>query len=164
MFTSVFAKSYTIRLSPEDKFTVKVPDEWNLKKKEYVKNKSAILFADAKDSSFSLTMYFDRAGTMLNSEEKLKKAIIIMAEDVLPRVAEDSVTVKPMELEKSYGFYATFTDKKELDPSDPTQFKYMTRGFIRLSDDSVLGFMMLTHKLDDDLHKELMEYLAEFIK
>ena len=161
-----FAGSYKIQLSPNDEFTVKAPSAWNLQKEEYEKDRSAEFSFKPKDNSFTLTLHFLRATQKLNSDEKLKDAIVSMGQSVLPRAVEEEISIKEMDLDKGFGCYTTFTDKKTAKLLNPksTDFLYMTRGFIRLSDDCVLGFMMLSHEIDNDLHKEVLDYLAGYIK
>ena len=157
---------YKIKISG-DQFDVKVPKEWTIKQKEYEEGKSATFYIDpANGSSFSLTINFLCKNKNLDTPNKLKKIIVKMGNPVLPRVLESSVKVKQLKLQKGYGFYAIFTDKDtaKLSNPGPKDFLYMTHGFIRISDDTILGFMMLTHKTNDDTYKMLGKYLTGYVK
>jgi hypothetical protein len=156
-----FAGSYSIRLS-SDKFSVKAPSSWKLKKEKYEKNERAWFSAFPTDNSFGLQMIFKRVEYQ-TSIENLKKTTIGMSGRYLKKCVEDTVDAKTMEFDKGHGVYATFTEK-EVDTSNPGDFMYITVGAIGLSDDIELSFIMLTHEPNSEIQKSLMKYLAEYIK
>jgi hypothetical protein len=45
----------------------------------------------------------------------------------------------------------------------PGEFKYISRGMIRVSADSVLGFSLMTNELGK-LHREMLNYIVSFTK
>jgi hypothetical protein len=65
-----------------------------------------------------------------------------------------------------YGWYAVLTDAKLANKAKipDGEFKYMTRGMVRLSPDSALGFSLMTNELDTPEYKKLFDYICSFIK
>ncbi len=52
-------------------------------------------------------------------------------------------------------------DEKESVPAE--EFRYMTRGMVRLSRDSVLNFSLMTNNLDSQAYKNFMAYITHFV-
>ncbi len=164
--TQAFAESYRIQLSSKDRFKVAAPSKWNLEQKKQEKNKYYEFVAVPKDNSFVLKMFFMKDNGKLSSPEKIKARLVFGGKAMLEGSVESSVNVKEYKLKKRHGFYSQFTDKetvKRTNP-EPNDFLYTTRGYIRISDDSVLGFWMLTHKTEGEVYEMLEKYLFSYIK
>lgn len=157
-----------VRLSVNDLFRVATPDQWSVA----VEKELALRFADIKIKSksgypFNMMLYFKCDTPDLakfNTPQKIEKSVISSTEQYLPYVLE-----KKIELYKtpvSYGYYTTLTDanlaQKTSIPAD--EYKYMTRGMIRLSDDSVLGFSIMTNDIHSADYKKLTNYIYGFVK
>ncbi len=161
-----FSESYQIQISSKDKFKVSTPSQWTLKQIKYNKNQDAEFTVRPKDKSFVLKMFFLKVNEKLDSKEKVKDQLVYDGKEFLSGSVQTKVEVKEMNLKKGFGFYATFTDKETIKKTNPkpTDYPQMTRGYIKLSDDTVLGFWMLTHKTDDKVFKGLAKYLTGYIK
>ena len=153
---------YKIKLSSSDIFEIVAPPEWSVKREEYEKNEKAWLTVKPNDQSFFLNMIFRKVGRKV-SRDYLEKTTTIKGQRYLATCEEDTVNLQSMDLDKGCGIFATFTDSN-LDESDPGDFKYITIGAIGLSDNIELSFILITHVIGDDLHKELLKYMTEYIK
>ena len=161
-----FSETYQIQISSKDKFKVSTPSQWTLKQTKYNQNQDAEFTIRPQDKSFVLKMFFLRVNEKIDSKEKVKDQLKFDGKEFLSGSVQTKVEVKEMNLKKGFGFYATFSDKKTINNPNPkpTDYPHMTRGYIKLSDDTVLGFWMLTHKTDDKVFKGLAKYLTSYIK
>jgi hypothetical protein len=58
-----------------------------------------------------------------------------------------------------------FTDKELVDRKPaPGEFKYITRGMVRVTQDSALGFSILSNELDSPLYRELFDYVLGYVR
>jgi len=65
-----------------------------------------------------------------------------------------------------YGWYTVLKDKKlakKLKTSD-YEFMYITRGIIRLSPDSALGFSLMTNEINTKKYKKLFRHIKSYVK
>jgi hypothetical protein len=163
---SAFSETYQIQISSNDKFRVSAPSQWTLKQTKYNENQDAEFSIRPKDKSFVLKMFFLKVNEKIDSKGKVKDRLIYDGKEFLSGSVQSEVEVKEMNLKNGFGFYATFTDKETIKKSNPkpTDYPHMTRGYIKLSDDTVLGFFMLTHRTDDKVFKGLAKYLTGYIK
>jgi hypothetical protein len=169
---NIFADSSKIEvpLSLNDTFIVQGKENWAV---ETVKS-MPLRFSDIKIRStkgypFSLMLYF-KADTsdlaIFNTPEKMKRSVLTSSRKYLPYIVEKQIDLKRDNPGGRYGFYATLTDKKmaEKETIPKNEFKHITRGMIRLSDDSALGFSLMTNDLDSPEYKNLMGFLQAFVK
>lgn len=166
LVSQAFCGSYRIQLSSKDRIKVSAPSDWSLEQTEYTKKQKALFIVRPEDKSFIMKLYFLRDNGTLSTPEKIKKRMLADGEEFLKSSVETKVEINEFDLKDSYGFYATYTDKKTASNPNPkpTDYLYMTRGNIRLSDDSVLAFWVVTHEIDDDVFKQCVEYLTGYIQ
>jgi hypothetical protein len=96
----------------------------------------------------------------------MRSSVVASSEEYLPYSVEKRVVVKELRVRGWYGFSTVLTDrdlseKKEIPAGS---FKYITRGMVRLSPDSALGFSLMTNELDSSGYKELMDHILHFVK
>lgn len=161
-----YAETFDIVISPKDSFRVQTPSQWTLRQAKYNKGQDAEFTVRPKDKSFVLKMYFLRVNEKIDSKDKVKAQLIHDGKEFLGASVQSKVEVKEMNLKNGFGFYATFTDKKTINNPNrkPTDYPHMPRGYLKLSDDTLLGFWMLTHETDDKVFKSLAKYLTGYIK
>ena len=65
-----------------------------------------------------------------------------------------------------YGFYTVQTDASLAGASQVPEgkFKFTTRGMVRLSTDSALGFTLQTNEVTSKEYQELLGYVLSFIQ
>ena len=157
-------------MSLDDRFAVSETEKWRVEVKKYL----SLRFADVevtpkKDKSFSLMLYFkcdtpDLA--QFDSFAKIEKSIRSSSQEYLARAVEKKIEVKRLDPKGWYGCYTVLTDanlaKQAKVPEG--EFKYITRGMVRLSRDSALGFSLMSNELDSPLYKELLDYITGFVQ
>ncbi len=157
-------------MSLEDHFIVKESAKWNVA----VEKKLTLRFADVKVSpkdgkAFSLMLYFkcdtpDLA--QFDSPEKMEASVRSSSKKYLSGSVEKKVEIKRLKVKGWYGYSTVLTDKELADQKEVPagEFKYITRGMVRLSPDSALGFSLMTNDLDSAEYKEVMDYIFSFVK
>ena len=162
--------THELRMSLDDRYIVSESEKWNVE----VEKVLTLRFADVKitpktDTSFSLMLYFkcdtpDLA--QFDSAQKIENSVRMSSEKYLPYIAEKEIEIKQLNPKGWYGCYTILTDKQlALAPSVPKgEFKYISRGMIRLSPDSALGFSLMTNALDTPQYTDLLEYICSFAK
>jgi hypothetical protein len=163
-------KKYELTMSLNDRFIVADTEQWSVA----IEKVLPLRFADVrvspnKASTFSLMLYFkcdtpDLA--IFNSPEKIRRSVRSSSGKYLPHVVEKEIALKDLNPKGWYGCYTVLTDAELAGkPEIPKgQFKYMTRGMVRLSPDSALGFSLMTNELDSPQYKELFDYILSFVK
>ena len=161
---------HELLMSLSDTFVVEETDEWKVD----VQKVLSLRFADVnitpkKDKSFDMQLYFkcdtpDLA--QFDSSDKIKKIVMSSSQNYLPYIVEKKIELKKMNVKGWYGWYTVFTDAKLANKTKipEGEFKYMTRGMVRLSPDSALGFSIMTNELDTPEYEKLFDYICSFIK
>lgn len=161
-------KEYDFRMSVRDSFAVSETSNWNVK----VLKECALRFADVeitprKGNDFNLVLYF-KCDTedlhQFDTPEKMKSAVFDSTKEYLPYIVEKTIKVVPLSITGLYGFVTVITDKDlaRHETVEPGQFRYITRGMIRLTRDSALGFSLMTNELRSPLYRHLMQYVLTF--
>ena len=163
-------KEFKLQMSLDDTFSVTETDEWHVEVQKIL----TLRFADVritpkKDYSFDMMLFFkcdtpDLA--QFDTPEKMKKSIIASSQQYLPAIVEKTITLQEIHLDHSYGYYTVLTDAAWVAKTDipDGEFKYMTRGMIRLSPDTALGFSIMTNELDTSPYRSLFDYIFNFVK
>ena len=163
-------KKHEVVMSLNDRFVVAESDKWDVT----VEKMLPLRFANVKikpktDSTFSLMLFFkcdtpDLA--QFDTPAKIERSVRSSSEEYLPDVVEKQITLKKLDIKGWYGLYTVLTDKSLADVKTVPKgsFKYMTRGMVRLSPDSVLGFSLMTNELDSPGYQELFKYVVSFVK
>ena len=163
-------KEYELVMSLNDRFVVKGSNKWNVTVDKLLPLRFANVQVSPRDGrSFSLMLYFKCDTPDLgrfDSPEKMRSSVVASSEEYLPYSVEKRVVVKELRVRGWYGFSTVLTDrdlseKKEIPAGS---FKYITRGMVRLSPDSALGFSLMTNELDSSGYKELMDHILHFVK
>ncbi len=160
---------YELQMSVRDTFCIQQRAKWDIEVEKLLTLRFADVRITPKDNSFSLMLYF-KADTpdqaQFDSPQKIQNSIVRSSEEYLPYVVEKEITLQKFTTKGSYGFINILTDKALVNQSTPAdgQFKYLSRGMVRLSEDSVLGFSIMTNEITTDKYKELTDYVLAFIK
>jgi hypothetical protein len=127
-----------------------------------------VLITSKKGLPFSLSLYFkcdtpDLA--QFDTPEKIKNSVLASSKQYLPGSLEKEITLKELKLRNGYGYYTVLTNAKlaKLAKVPPGEFKYITMGMIRVSEDTALGFSLMTNDRGK-LHKEMLNYIVNFTK
>ena len=88
------------------------------------------------------------------------------SEKYLPNIVEKNIELKELNIQGWYGWYTILTDAKlaNMPKVSEGEFKYMTRGMVRLSPWSALGFSLMTNELDTPEYEKLFAYILSFVK
>lgn len=160
---------YQIRTSLRDTFCIEQNEKWVIEVEKLLTLRFADVRITPKDSSFSLILYF-KADTpdlaQFDTPEKIKKSIIKSSQKYLPYVVEKEIELEKFASNNSYGFVNILTDKELVNQNKlkKGEFVYLSRGMVRLSEDSVLGFSLMTNELNTKNYNELTDYILDFIK
>ncbi len=165
-------------LSKEFKFLISLGDEYVIQEtndiKIEVERELILRFADVKvtprnDDSFNMMLYFKcdtEDLSQFDNPTKIQNSVIRSSRKYLPYVIEKDVKLVNIDWKGQYGSYCILTDSTLASAKTipPKQFKYLTRGMVRLSKDSVLGFSLMTNEINSGKHDELLSYIQGFIK
>lgn len=161
---------HVLRMSLDDQFTVAETEKWSVT----VERLLTLRFADVRiepknDRSFSLMLYFkcdtpDLA--QFDSPKKIECSVRTSSEKYLSGTVEKKIELKKLNIKGWYGCYTVLTDAELATKMKipKGEFKYITRGMVRLSQDSALGFSLMSNDLDSPQYKELFEYIMSFVK
>jgi len=163
-------KQFLVRLAEEDSFTVAETKTWMI---QLVRTKP-LLYTDIRitpktGNTFSLTLYFKsdtHAMANLDTPEKMKSVIAYSSQSDLKHTGEKEVHFQPIDYRGRYGFYAVITNAipPQLPNATNGPFKFTTRGMVRLTTDSALGFTLRTHVLNSKEYQTLMDYILSFVQ
>lgn len=172
LFTSpVWAgKTIEVMTSMNDVFRVTETDQWNVKLERELQLRFADVRVDDKQGyPFSLMLYF-KADTpdlaQFDTPEKMECSVRSSSEKYLPGIVEKTITIQKVPVFSSYGFFTVLTDAdvaKKAKPG-PREFKYLTRGMVRLSKNSALGFSLMSNDIDSADYRKLLDYVYSFVK
>jgi len=160
----------TLQMSLQDTFTIKNTAEWNVAIEKMVTLRFADISVKPKYGyDFDMELYFkcdtpDLA--QFDSPEKIKDSITESSKRYLPYVVEKEIKIQKMNIDNSYGYCTVLTDltlSKQKNIANG-EFLYMTRGMVRLSKDSALGFSIMTNEVDTELYSKLFKYILSFVK
>ncbi len=163
-------KQHELMMSMDDKFTVAETEKWSVTVEKQLDLRLADVRIEPKnDKSFSLMLYFkcdtpDLA--QFDSPAKIERSVQSSSEKYLSETVEKTIELKKVDTNGWYGYYTILTDAKlaPLAKIPKGKFKYITRGMVRLSQDSALGFSLMSNDLDSPLYKELFNYILSFVK
>ena len=167
---NVYAEQHKIMLTMSDTFIVSDTEEWDVKiEKELMLRMAEVKVLPKKGHDFNLKLYFKSDTPDLahyNSSAKMKRAVAESSQKYLPYIVENKIELKEMGVADTYGWITKFTDAKLVNKKQipKGEFKYMTRGMLRLSKDSALGFSIMTNEIDTPKYQELIDYIVSFAK
>ena len=165
------AEVHELRLTLDDTFKVEDTDDW----KVTMKRNLTLRFADVaihpkKSKSFSLMLFF-KADTLsprdprFDTPERMKALVIDSSKDYLEDTVEKNIEIEEIHNKGWYGFKTTLTDASWVNKTPPEgEFKYLTRGMIRLSEKTALGFSLMTNDIKSPETQTIMDYIYSFAK
>jgi len=161
--------TYELRMSLDDTFLVRETANWSIN----IEKQLTLRFADVRITpkqgyDFSMMLYFkcdtpDLA--QFDTPEKMAETVRKSSQKYLPHTVEKSIELHPAGGTSTYGYLTVLTDRQLADKKNPIQgeYKYMTRGMIRLSKDSALGFSIMTNDVTSGEYKTLLDYVYSFV-
>ncbi len=168
--TAWAAKTIEVMTSLDDVFQVTETDEWNVRLERELQLRFADVRVDDKQGyPFSLMLYF-KADTpdlaQFDTPEKMERSVRTSSEKYLPGIVEETITIQKVPMFSTYGFYTVLTDADVANKPKPgpREFKYLTRGMVRLSKNSALGFSLISNDIDSTDYRKLLDYVYSFVK
>jgi hypothetical protein len=161
---------HELRMSVDDRFEVEDTGDWSVEVQEVLPLRYAnVKIVPKKGTSFSMMLYFKCDTPDLahfDSAEKIKRALVASSRKYVASSVEKAINLKPLNVHGSYGYHVVFTDATLAGTSDPPSgtFRHITRGMIRVSADSALGFSIMSNELDTKEYKTLIDYVTSFVK
>jgi hypothetical protein len=159
-----------LRMSLDDTFLVRETDDWKV---EVVKLLT-LRFADVKVTpkrgyDFSMMLYFKcdtKDLSQFDTSEKIAESVRRGSEQYLPFTKEKKAALQSVPVKGTYGFYTILTDAEVAGKTSRArgEFKYLTRGMLRVSKDSALGFSIMTNDIESEEYKRLVAYVYSFAK
>jgi hypothetical protein len=163
-------KTIEVTTDLEDVFRISETEQWNVKLERELKLRFADVRIDDKQGyPFSLMLYF-KADTpdlaQFDTPQKMERAVRASSEKYLPGIVEKTITIQKIPVLSTYGFYTVLTDADVARKGNPgpREFKFLTRGMIRLSKNSALGFSLMSNDLDSASYRKLIDYVYSFAK
>jgi hypothetical protein len=163
-------KSFVLKISADDTFTVAETREWAVKVERFATLRHAdVRLTPRAGAAFSLQLFFKCDTPDLgrfDTAEKMKQVVLDSARKYLPTSVEKTVPLQPLNHRGRYGFFAVLTDARlaEVSKVPEGQFKFTTRGMVRLSTDTALGFCLLTNEVTSKDYKALLDYVLGFVQ
>lgn len=163
-------KTIEVMTDLDDVFRISETDQWNVKLERELKLRFADVRVDDKQGyPFSVMLYF-KADTpdlaQFDTPQKMERSVRASSEKYLPGIVEKTITIQKVPVAATYGFYTVLTDAdvaKKANPG-PREFKYLTRGMVRLSKNSALGFSIMSNDVDSADYRRLLDYVYSFVK
>ena len=162
--------AHKMQMSLEDSFVIAGPRSWNLE----VEKELPLRFADIKvtpkkGEDFNMMLYFkcDTSDlSQFDTPEKIRRSVEKSSEQYLPGILEKKIKLQKVPKPSTYGFYTILTDAEVAKKSEPApgEFRYMTRGMVRLSKDSALGFSIMSNSTSSKTYQRLLDYVYSFVK
>jgi hypothetical protein len=163
-------KSFILRLSVDDTFTVAETRDWAVKVERFMTLRHADVRITPKvGTAFSLLLYFKCDTPDLgnfDTADKMKQVVLLSSQKYLTNCVEKTVQLQPLSHRGRYGFYTVLTDARLAEASKVPagQFKFITRGMVRLTTDSALGFSLMTNEVTSKEYKALLDYVLGFVQ
>ena len=163
-------KQFLLKLSVDDTFTVAETKTWAVKVERFMTLHHADIKVTPKvGAAFILMLYFkcDTADLgNFDSAGKMKQAVVLSAQKYLPNCVEKTLQLHPINHRGRYGFYTVLTDASLANDSQPPEgkFKFTTRGMVRLSTDTALGFSLMTNAVTTKEYQQLLDYILSFVQ
>ena len=165
----VYAEDIKITMSLNETFTIKDNPNWIIKNERYIPLRLAdISIFSKKGYAFDLKLYFKcdtKDLSNFDTAEKIKESILASSKKYLLYCVENKIILKKLKV-KRFGFYTQLTDKELIKKKEipEGEYKYMTRGFYRVGNDSALGFSLMTNDIDSKDYRQIIDYILSFEK
>ncbi len=162
----VFADNgQTLLMSLNDTFVVQNTPEWNVKVEKLLTLRMADVKVTPKSGyDFNMMLYF-KCDTpdlgQFDTPQKMADNVKASSAHYLPHTVEKTATLHSIPISNSFGYFTILTDAKvaSMPTPPPGEYKYLTRGMVRLSKDSALGFSVMTNDLSSPGYQNLFQYV-----
>jgi hypothetical protein len=160
------AQGHEVLLGADERFQISESSYWRF---EVLREQSG-RFADVRvkpqqGEDFSLTLYFiadpPELGR-LDTPQKIAASVSSAVEKFLPQTVEKQVSLRSVSPRGSYGSIAVLTAANL--QGLPGEFKYQTRGMVRLSPQAALGFSLLSKEVNTTGYTRLLTYVYSFVR
>jgi hypothetical protein len=175
LFSALFAlaspgRAEKIQMSLDDVFDLANPEKWDVQIERQLPLRFADVMVRPKGSeTFSLKLWF-RCDTpdlaALDTPAKRKHAVEQMVKPYLGVIVEKAPQITEIVVKGRIGYLARITDASLVNREKPKdgEFLYLYKGSIRLTDDSALGFSLMTNDPDSDETKAVFAYIYSFAR
>jgi hypothetical protein len=164
------ADTATFRMSMPDRYTVRDTAEWQVS----VLKKLDLRFADVrvlpkKTKAFDLRLYFycdTKDLARFDTPQKMKKALVESSDVYLGHIIEKQLVIEAISNKGWFGFKTKITDASLANAKTipDGEYLYIIRGMIRLSEDTALGFSLMTNEPDSAETDDIFRYIYSFAK
>jgi hypothetical protein len=154
----------------DDEYTVQDTEKWTVSVQRYMTLRLAdVEVLPKQKKSFSLMLYFKcdtKDLAQFDTPEKMKNSVIASSKKYLGGTVEKEIKVEEIKNKGWYGFKTKLTDASLVGkkPTPEGEFLYIIRGMIRLSEDSALGFSLMTNDPNSEETREIEKYIYAFAK
>lgn len=158
------------RMTANDVFAVSETDDMRVEvQKEEAQRFADVLLTSKRGYPFSMMLYFKRDTpdiAQFDSAEKIARSVRTSSEKYLSGSVEKKIELQSVAAKDSYGSLTVLTDAKLAGKATPPEgeFRYLTRGMVRLSKDSALGFSLMTNDVKSADYQKLLGYVYAFVK
>ncbi len=159
-----------LKMDLDEVFVVSDTDEWKVEVRSALSLRYAnVEVSPKKGSDFGLMLYFKCDSEDLaryNSIGKMERDVIRSCRELLPATVEKEPKLRRLKVNGWYGCCTVLTDGKlASQPKVPEgEFKYITRGMVRLAPNSALAFSLMTNETNSPLYGKLFGYIESFVK
>jgi hypothetical protein len=169
-FSLCHAETRKLRMSLDDEYTVQDAEKWTVSVQRYMILRLAdVEVLPKQKKSFNLMLYFKcdtKDLAQFDTPEKMKKSVIMSSEKYLGSTVEKEIQVEEIKNKGWYGFKTKLTDASLVGKKTIPDGEFLTivRGMIRLSEDSALGFSLMTNDPNSEETREIEKYIYTFAK
>lgn len=162
---SLVAKEMQTKLGDKGVVSYDMPDGWQHKVFTPKSDFPPTIMIDTNGLKLKITIIWEAEGAKsIKTPEELSKFAEMVYQKYAPTSVEGKVIPKAIKTAKSFGSYASFTDKKLVGkPIDPNDFKCMTLGFIRTGD-LTAGITLLSNDLTSAEYQKAINIIKSIIK
>lgn len=153
-----------------DEYTVEDTPKWSVSVEGYLTLRFADVHVSPKEKkTFDLMLYFKcdtKDLARFDTPEKMRNSVITSSKPYLSGTVEKEIRIDEIHNKGRYGFRTRLTDAALAGKKAPPdgEYLYLIRGMIRLSDDSALGFSLMTNDPDSAETHEIETYIYSFAK
>jgi hypothetical protein len=171
-FAVSYASDFNVikpKIDLSHEFIVKETENYSIELiKELPLRFSNILVKPKKTYKFSMMLYFicDTPDlSEFDTPEKMETKFRKSSRKYLPYSKENEMNITPLNWNGRYGFKTVFTDKNydELSKVPDGEFRYITRGMVRISNNTALGFSIMSNDLNSTNYEDLLKYVKGFV-
>ena len=170
LIAAFFSSAKDIHMTVDDVFTLSDTDKWNVTVEKELSLRFADVIVTPKGrATFSLKIWFKcdtKDLSQYDTPENIWRTVKKMLEPYAAGIVEKSP--EPVEIRNKgwIGYMVRATDASLVGRKQAVdgEFLYMYKGIIRLSEDSALGFSLMTNDPDSAETKELFNYIRAFAK